>query len=80
MSYDPQQFIQYINFMSWNGKEDINRVITPDDLSFKFFRNCKRADFEKVKAGPIFDKYEKYRPNSLICMDNVGNYKMNGTF
>ena len=80
MSYDPQQFVQYINFMSWNGEEDINRRIYFHETSFKHFRNCERADFEKVKAGHLFDKYEKFRPKSLICMNNVGSFKMNGTF
>ena len=66
--------------MSFNGIEDINRKITPYISSFKYFRNCERADFEKVKAGHLFDKYEKFRPKSLICMNNVCSFKMNGTF
>ena len=51
MSFDPQQFLQYINFQSWNAKEDINRKIHPDASSIKLFKICERADFEKVNAG-----------------------------
>jgi len=49
MSYDPQKFIQYINFMSWNGKEDINRKITPDFLSSKFLEIAKKQILKKFK-------------------------------
>ena len=80
MSFDPQQFLQYINFQSWNAKEDINRKIHPDYSSIKLFKICERADFEKVNAGYIFDKYEKYRKNGLICMNNSSNYKIYSSF
>jgi hypothetical protein len=45
----------------------------------KAFKICERSDFEKINAGYIFDKYEKFRKNGLICMGNTTNYKMNNT-
>lgn len=42
MEYDPNEFIQYINFISINAYENKNRVSQPNPTSMKQFRICNR--------------------------------------